>query len=132
MEYDGSWNLDSPDGLEKTWCCLSATARDYAKLGRLYLNQGNWNGERLLSAEWVTQSTQKDTSDGSAWNYQYQWWLVSENGGDFTAMGHLGQFVYVNPDADVIIVRLGNSRGGLEWDQWLTIFAELTGAIASQ
>ncbi len=131
MEYDGSWNLDSPDGLEKTWCCLSATARDYAKLGRLYSNQGNWNGERLLSAEWITQSTQKDTSDGSAWNYQYQWWLVSENGGDFTAMGHLGQFVYVNPDADVIIVRLGNSRGGLEWDQWLTIFAELTAAIAS-
>ena len=129
MEFDGSWNLDSPDGLEKTWCCLSATARDYAKLGRLYLNQGNWNGDQLVSTEWVTQSTKIDMSDGSARNYQYQWWLVSEDGGDFTAMGHLGQFVYVNPSADVIIVRLGNSRGGLEWDQWLTILADLTRAI---
>ncbi|MCP5094232.1 MAG: beta-lactamase family protein [Chloroflexi bacterium] len=123
MEYNGAWNLDSENGLEKTWCCLSATARDYAKLGRLMLHNGNWQGDKILPADWVAQSTKTDTVNGSIWNYQYQWWLVTEGGGDFTALGHLGQFVYVNPAQDVIIVRLGNSRGGLEWDEWKTILA---------
>jgi len=125
MEYDGAWNLDSDDGLEKTWCCLSATARDYAKLGRLMLKEGNWRGDKLLSEDWIKQSTQVDTSNGSVWNYQYQWWLVAEDGEDFTAMGHLGQFVYINPVENLIIVRLGTSRGGLEWDEWQEVFATL-------
>ncbi len=134
MEHNGAWNLDHADdadiadgtvGLEKTWCCLSATARDYAKLGRLYLNEGNWNGAQFIPVDWVTQSTKIDTDDGSVWNYQYQWWLVSEEGGDFTAMGHLGQFVYVNPQENLIIVRLGTSRGGLEWDEWKAALAFL-------
>jgi len=125
MENDGAWNLDRPGGLEKTWCCLSATARDFAKLGRLYLEKGNWNGEQLISSEWIAQSTRKDTSNASAWNYQYQWWLISESTSDFTAMGHLGQFVYVNPDLKIIIVRLGNSRGGLDWEQWKTALSEI-------
>ena len=125
MEHDGAWNLDSEDGLEKTWCCLSATARDYAKLGRLYLHEGSWNGEQLVPAEWVAQSTAVDTSEGSVWNYQHQWWLVSETVGDFVAMGHLGQFVYVNPAEEVVIVRLGTSRGGLEWDEWKDLLATI-------
>jgi CubicO group peptidase (beta-lactamase class C family) len=66
-----------------------------------------------------------DTAEGSVWNYQYQWWLVPEDGGDFTALGHLGQFVYVNPAQDVIIVRLGNSRRGLEWDEWESLLAAI-------
>ena len=128
MEYDGAWNLDSEDGLEKTWCCLSATARDYAKLGRLMLNQGNWQGEKLLSKDWIEESTKVDISNGSVWNYQHQWWLVSEDG-DFTAMGHLGQFLYVNPEENLVIVRLGTSRGGLEWDEWQDVFATLAKEI---
>jgi CubicO group peptidase (beta-lactamase class C family) len=129
MEYDGSWNLDSEGGLEKTWCCLSATARDYAKLGRLMLHNGNWNGEQIFPADWVAQSTQVDTADGSVWNYQYQWWLVTKGGSDFTALGHLGQFVYVNPIKNVIIVRQGTSRGGLEWDEWKEVLAFLAKEI---
>ncbi|MCP4420389.1 MAG: serine hydrolase [Chloroflexi bacterium] len=135
MEQDGSWNLDSENdtdnsvGLEKTWCCLSAVARDYAKLGRLMLHNGNWNGKQIIPADWVAQSTQIDTDDGSVWNYQYQWWLITENGNDFTALGHLGQFVYVNPAENLIIVRLGTSRGGLEWDEWKTVLAGLAAQV---
>jgi AcrR family transcriptional regulator len=76
-----------PDGLEKTWCCLAATAQDLARFGRLYAHQGNWNGRQLLSANWVTDSTrlnavpEGDWPDGfyqiGLWNYGYQWWLVS-------------------------------------------------------
>jgi len=119
MEYDGYWSTDHSGGLEKTWCCLSATARDYAKFGRLYMDGGDWNGTRILSPEWVTQSTLTDTSAGSAWNHQYQWWLVSKDSRAFMAVGHLGQYLYVDPDADVIIVRLGRSEGRLSREDWI-------------
>jgi CubicO group peptidase (beta-lactamase class C family) len=55
--------------------------------------------------------------------------LVTEGSGDFTALGHLGQFVYVNPAENVIIVRLGNSRGGLDWDEWKDVLAFLATGI---
>jgi CubicO group peptidase (beta-lactamase class C family) len=54
MEYDATWSLDrKKDGLEKTFCCINARARDFAKLGRLYLNKGNWNGTQVVPQKWV-------------------------------------------------------------------------------
>jgi len=127
MEYDGIWNIDhAPDGLEKTGCCLAATARDFAKIGGLYLNKGLWNGQRIVPEAWVTKSTRVDTSAGSAWNYQHLWWLVVEGRPDFMANGHLGQFLYINPSAGVIIVRLGKSMGGLSRDEWMQVFMSLS------
>jgi CubicO group peptidase (beta-lactamase class C family) len=128
LEYDGAWSIDREDnGLEKTWCCLSATARDFAKLGRLYLNHGNWDGEQVVSQSWVEQATRIDTADGSAWNYQYQWWLVSRASSDYAAVGHLGQYLYISPEKRLIIVRLGKSRGSLDhknWMEFLTFLAK--------
>jgi len=121
MEYDGSWSLDHEGGLEKTWCCLSAAARDYAKLGRLYLNGGDWNGQRIVSEDWVEQSHRIDTSDGSVRNYQYQWWMMSPDGQVYMAVGHLGQFLYVDSADNIIIVRLGWSEGDLSRQTWYGI-----------
>jgi CubicO group peptidase (beta-lactamase class C family) len=122
MEFDASWSLDKKkNGLEKTFCCINARARDFAKLGRLYLNKGNWNGNQIVSKSWVEQSTKVDTSNGSAWYYQYQWWLPSKDG-DFLANGILGQYVYVNPAKHIIMVRLGKSEGKVDWpDIFVTI-----------
>lgn len=90
MEFDASWSIDrKKNGLEKTFCCVNARARDYAKIGRLYLNKGSWNGKQIVSEDWVTQSTQVDKSNGSVWFYQYQWWLPTETG-DFMAEGDIG------------------------------------------
>jgi CubicO group peptidase (beta-lactamase class C family) len=115
MEYDASWSLDKKkNGLEKTFCCLNARARDYAKIGRLFLNKGNWNGQQIVSEKWVTQSTKVDTTNGSVWYYQYQWWLPSQTG-DFMAQGILGQYVYVNPEKNLVIVRLGKNSGKADW-----------------
>lgn len=125
MEYDGSWSIDrKKNGLEKTFCCLNARARDFAKIGRLYKNKGNWNGKQIVSQKWVEESTKLDTSEGSANYYQYQWWLPTPNE-DFMAEGILGQFVYVNPKKDIIIVRLGKSEGKADW--W-SIFTSLAKA----
>ena len=114
MEYNASWSLDRENGLEKTFCCLNARARDFAKIGRLYLNKGNWNGTQIVSEEWVTRSLEKDVSNGSVPYYQYHWWFPSPTG-DFIAKGFLGQYIYVNPDKNLVIVRLGKRSGKAQW-----------------
>ena len=125
MEYDASWSIDrKKNGLEKTFCCLNARANDFAKIGRLYKNKGQWNGKQIVPQGWVEESTQLDTTEGSANFYQYQWWLPTPNE-DFMAEGILGQFVYVNPTKDLIIVRLGKGEGKADW--W-TIFISLAEA----
>lgn len=122
MEFDASWSIDRKNnGLEKTFCCINARARDYAKLGKLYKNKGKWNGKQIVSEKWITQSTQKDTTEGSVSYYQYQWWLPTPNE-DFMAQGILGQYIYVHPTKDLIIVRLGKKNGNADW--W-SIFTSL-------
>lgn len=124
MEYDASWSIDkNNNGLEKTFCCINARARDFAKIGRLYLNKGNWNGKQIVSQNWVKESTKIDSTNGSAWNYHYQWWLPSKNG-DFLADGFLGQYIYVNPSKNLIIVRLGKKQV-VDWGTLFTSLAKL-------
>lgn len=116
MEYDASWSLDKEkNGLEKTYCCINAKARDFAKFGRLYLREGNWNGKQLISKEWVNKSMQINREPGSAWFYNRQWWIGSEINADFSAIGHLGQYIYVQPKRNLVIIRLGSSRGNENW-----------------
>lgn len=125
MEYDASWSIDKKqNGVEKTFCCINGRAKDYAKLGRLYLNNGNWNGKQIVSENWVKESTKIDTSNGSAAYYQYQWWILGKNG-DYMAEGILGQFIYVNPAKHLIMVRLGKNTGGVQWWQFFQKIAEM-------
>jgi CubicO group peptidase (beta-lactamase class C family) len=125
MEYDANWSIDNEkDGMEKTFCCINARARDFAKIGELYLHKGNWNGKQIINTDWVTQSTKVDTSNGSAWFYQYQWWLPSQEG-DFMAQGILGQYIYVNPNKNIVIVRLGKTTADVEWKELFMQIAKL-------
>ncbi|RZJ33203.1 MAG: class C beta-lactamase-related serine hydrolase [Flavobacterium sp.] len=124
MEYDGSWSIDRKnEGTEKTFCCINARARDFAKIGRLYLNKGNWNGKQIVPQKWVEESTKADTSSGGAAFYKYQWWLPSASG-DFMAEGILGQYIYVDPVHNVIIVRLGKNSGRIEWSDFMISLAK--------
>lgn len=124
METPASWSIDKKkDGLEKTFCCINSTAIDFAKFGRLFLNKGNWNGKQLISSTWVEESTKLDTTDGSVPYYQYQWWSARP-GEDFFAEGILGQFIYVYPKKNLIIVRLGSSYGNVSWRSVFVKLAE--------
>jgi len=115
MEKDASWSIDKKKkGMEKTFCCLNATALDFAKFGRLYLKNGNWNGKQILSESWVAQSTKPDRSGGGVERYQFQFWM-GRNKADYFAEGILGQFVYVSPQSKTVIVRLGKSEGNVDW-----------------
>jgi CubicO group peptidase (beta-lactamase class C family) len=126
MEYDASWSIDrKKGGTEKTFCCVNARARDFAKIGRLYLNKGNWNGKQIVSKEWVETSTKASIKDGSVDYYQYQWWLPSTSG-DFMAEGILGQYVYVNPSKNIVIVRMGKNNGRVDWSNFFRLIVKHT------
>lgn len=124
MEYDASWSIDKKkDGTEKTFCCINARARDFAKIGRLYLDKGNWNGKQIVSEKWVEESIKIDTTDGGVNYYKYQWWLPSTTG-DFMAEGILGQYIYVNPSKNIVIVRMGKNNGRVNWSDFFMLLAE--------
>jgi CubicO group peptidase (beta-lactamase class C family) len=119
MEYPASWNIDSrKDNTIKSFCCLNARARDFAKFGRLYLNSGNWNGKQIVPAEWVKRSetVMNDSRDGQNYHYTYQW-RVTDYGAIF-AKGLLGQYIWVNPAKKLIMVRLGKKYGDVDWAEF--------------
>ena len=110
-ENESLWQLDhESDGIEKAYCCISSNARDFARFGKLYLNNGNWNGKQILDSAFVKKCTTPRFAESP--EYGYGWWLHNFLGKDLYYMrGHLGQFVIVIPEDDLIIVRLGHIKG---------------------
>jgi CubicO group peptidase (beta-lactamase class C family) len=111
-ERGATWNLDSEDsGFEKMESGLNATPVDYARFGLLFLHEGEWNGTRIVSRDWVSAATAADTTTDPAEDYQYFWWVDTERPGRFYALGNFGQYLYVAPDAGAVIVRNGAGWG---------------------
>jgi len=124
MEYDALFSVDSKkSGFEYMPSRLIARAIDYARFGRLFLNEGNWDGEQLLSKDWIREATLEDTSINreiypywmgsgcSRTYYKYQWWghADGDSSYNFFASGNLGQDIYILPSEEMIIVHCGNS-----------------------
>ena len=55
-KHPALWNVDTEGGEEKGFCCINSNARDFARLGRLYLNHGNWNGEQLIDSSYANDA----------------------------------------------------------------------------
>jgi len=129
MEYPASWSLDSTaDGFEKTNSALNARAIDFARFGLLFVNQGYWNGRQIISRRWVLDSTMPDPSDRRPWKdsiffqqaggyYKYHWWGLTnpDRTYDYLALGKQGQYVYVSPSTNTVVVRLGGGTGYYPW-----------------
>lgn len=90
---------------------LNLRTRDYAKFGQLFLQGGQWNGEQIVPAEWVEASTKQSapTMSERGVGYGYQWWVpMPQEGaheGDFFAVGIYGQYIYINPKANMVIAK---------------------------
>jgi CubicO group peptidase (beta-lactamase class C family) len=122
---DASWSLDSErSGFEKLESGVNATALDYARFGLLFLHRGRWNGRQIVPRSWVHDSTSVHTATDYKNPYGYFWWVDGEHPDRFYAFGNYGQYVYVAPDANLVVVRLG-SDWGLDNDGWLSIFRSL-------
>lgn len=110
------WSLDHKDGIEKSYCCFNSNAPDFARLGKLYLDSGKWNGTPIVSAEYAVNSVKPaelmDDTGKKNEKYGYSWWLLPDYKGHriFYARGILGQYIVCIPDKDMIVVRLGNKR----------------------
>lgn len=102
------WQVDSEGhDLVKAYCCIASNAKDFARFGKLYKDHGKWNGQQILDSTFVAQSLKPRFSEV----YGYGWWLKDYKGKNFKMMrGHLGQYVIVQPEDNVIIVRLGHQK----------------------
>ena len=126
MCHEGLWSIDK-SGVEKSFCCLSATAMDYAKFGRLYLNRGLWNKQRVFSQSWYEESIRRDTTDGSSHNYNYSWHLGLKEYGDYMAIGLYKQHIYIWPKKNLIIVLLNDREKSIlaERINWWFVFRQI-------
>lgn len=110
------WSLDKENGTEKASCCFNSNARDFARIGKLYLDSGKWNGKQLISLDYVLNSIKPadllDESGKKNEKYGYQWWTIPHYKGHdiFYMRGILGQYVLCIPDKKMIVVRLGHKR----------------------
>jgi CubicO group peptidase (beta-lactamase class C family) len=136
-EFPASWSLDSEaTAFEKMESGMNARAIDFAKLGRLYLHGGRWDGEQIIPASWVEAATRLDGSIDRAQYYppymqrlyghvyhQLFWWGVEQDDGEyaFAARGMHGQIIFVWPAKQLIIVRFGE-RFGITSMEWMSVF----------
>ena len=98
---------------------LAAALRDFAKFGQLYLNEGSWEGEQIVPRDWVAQSHTPDAPhlmpnsgelSSNEWGYGYQWWVPGDPITDFTAHGIFNQFIYVDPESNVVIAKTSSNH----------------------
>lgn len=114
MEADANWITDS-QGVEFALGGLNVRTRDYARFGRLYLNNGNWNGDQIVPAAWVkavtTPSSAHNQPGPNKFGYGFQWWLGPDaRPGEFLAVGVYGQFIYINQPEHIVIVKNSADR----------------------
>lgn len=120
MESSGYWIVDGA-GMEMALGGLNLTARDFAKIGELYRNQGLWGGKQIVPKVWVAESVTSQAAHlqpGQVivgghvfpFGYGYQWWIPQGEDGEFSAIGVYNQFVYVDPSRQTVIVKLSANR----------------------
>ena len=132
MEADGYWLADGPPGVGRAvnGMGFNAVLRDYGRIGLMMLNGGEANGVRLLPSGWVEAATAREPvrepigdapqplERPGTRGYQYQWWTYP--GPDaYAAIGLQGQFIYIDPNTETVVVKLsyfppGNDEAAAE------------------
>jgi CubicO group peptidase (beta-lactamase class C family) len=138
-EHDAYWSLDSDKAsFEKMESGLNFRAVDYAKIGSMLLNGGVWNGKTVVNKAWIDRSTiapeplsTRELSDFGLTvplGYQYMWYSAKDGiyDGDFFSAGKYGQYIYVSPAHDAVIVRTGANTGSVDW--WPGVFGQIADA----
>lgn len=123
-EAEGSWSLDSEShGFEKMFVGVNGRAIDFAKLGWLYLHNGQAGDRQVVPVDFVEEATRLDTKTDPAADYQYLWWVDQTRPSSYYAHGDHGQFIYVDPAADLVIVRHGRN-GDYDWIRFIGDLAD--------
>lgn len=128
-EFNSHWSTDKKDGTEKGFCCFNARPVDFAKFGRLVLNNGEWNGEEIISKQWLEQSFHPDTAAAQYKSacvsnrsdaYCYHWWQGAKGIKYYKAAGMFGQYIIVFPEQNLILIQFSKRKGwniaAYEWE----------------
>jgi CubicO group peptidase (beta-lactamase class C family) len=115
-EHTAYWGKDFGGGDYKAFCCLYATARDFARIGQLWLDSGEWKGTRIVPEDyWKESITPAALTDGGAANsrYGYYWWLATVDGMPmYYCRGFHGEYVVMLPQERLVMVRTG-----MKWEE---------------
>ena len=136
-EYDASWSIDSEvSGFEKMESGLNFMPIDYAKIGSMLLHDGIWNEQDVIGTDWLDRSLiapaplssedlGADFLKSREVGYQYMWYSIKNAAGgyDYFAAGKYGQYLYISPENDVVIVRTGVDIGEVDW--WPDVFRQV-------
>lgn len=120
-ESNGFFIMDGApgEGREFTGAGFNATLRDFGRFGQMMLDGGRANGKQILSEEWVRESTAPALDqEGPMGGYGYQWWTLPGSAA-YMAIGLQGQYIFVDPDTQTVVVKLsyfppGDERAGAE------------------
>ncbi len=132
MQYQGLYTKDSKKkGNHRAYGGLAMRSRDMLRIGKLLLDKGKWEGEQILPQAFVASLEHRDMDEDTYWGYSNYFWrdtyidkdFLEEN--DYFAAGFNGQYIYVNPRENVVIVRQGNK----EHFRWPLIFGRLLAEI---
>ena len=97
---------------------LNATLRDYAKFGLLYLQNGRWDDNQIISKQWIEDSHSTDgihlvpgerETSSNPWGYGYQWWVPGFPDTDYTASGVYNQYIYIDPLSEIVIAKTSSN-----------------------
>jgi len=95
---------------------LNIRTRDFAKFGQMFINNGTFNGQEIVPSGWILASTAASASKPETddlFDYGYQWWIPTDsaqNGGDYLARGIYGQYIYINPGTETVIIKTSANR----------------------
>jgi len=93
---------------------LNMRTRDYARFGQLFLNKGKWEGQQIVPEQWVEQSTvvsaPHSSIDEDELQYGFQWWMPPATDDEYFAVGIYGQYIYINPKAEIVVVKTAANR----------------------
>jgi CubicO group peptidase (beta-lactamase class C family) len=144
MEHDAYFLIDG-HGMEVAMGGLQASLRDMARMGRLYLNKGNWEGEQIVPSDWVEASVTPSAphlragfdnpGSDSPYGYGFQWWTPSNPHGDFMAAGIYSQYIYVDPTTRTVIAKTSANKGyndpknKLHMDMIITAFQAISAQV---
>jgi len=99
------WDTDN-QGRNWGYNRIYITPKDMAKIGYLFLHEGEWDGEQIISSDWVEEATRHRIDANILEGYGYQWWVGE---GFYAATGYMGQFIFVYPEHDLVIVFTGGT-----------------------
>ncbi len=130
-ESDAKWSLvGDKNSEEKSFCCVYGTSRDFARLGRLINQNGKWNGEQLIDAQFIldfkTPAPLKNKFGKDNNDYGFQYWIYTGLPYEVTYFrGILGQYIISIPEHDLVIVRTGTGVG----DEWINTPTKIDNAL---